>query len=372
MHDYRYDQWNDVLDTKEVTERHLIPSEAPYTIKLNEVPVKTSPSSLSVKIIEPATETFGTTFTEVAVTPSVDAYMPDYYSEADSDENWNTGSLLFNVGNAGQEVSVTYTAQGSLNSVLSPQCPAFWMERGDGSDGILLADTDMTLSGLKQYKSVYIASGVTVTVDGFLDIRCQGAFINYGTINATGGGGRGGWGLEGYPSSTYTSNIPPGMRGEKSICGGYGGAGYGSNGSSGVGVGNITVSSLTEDFKKYAMHNNIICNGGGGSHTKGYGDYDPDDGTDKFFGANGGNGGGFIRVIAKSHYSSGTYTANGNNGSSSKLNRTTYTGGGGGGGVIIIIVERNLASGSFTHTGGTGYASGGAGWHEVLEIGGEY
>lgn len=371
MHDYRYNQFDDYSNTITKTERHLIPNASPYTIQLNEVPVKTSPSSLSVKIVDPESETYGTTFTEVAVTPSIDTYMPDYYSEADSDENWNTGTLLFNVGNAGQEVSITYTAQGTLNSVLSPQRPSFWTERGDGSDGILLADTDMTISGLKQYKSVYIASGVTVTVDGFADIRCQGAFVNYGTINASGGGGRGGYSLDGYADDGYGSS-PLGSRGEKSICGGYGGSGYRSNGSSGVGINGITVSSLNNDLKKYALTNNIICSGGGGSHSGGVGGSDDD--TYKYQGVSGGNGGGFIRVIAKSHYNSGTYISNGNNGSSASSTTAyrAYKGGGGGGGVIIVIAERNLSSGSFTHTGGTGYANGGDGWHEVLEIGGEY
>lgn len=368
MHDYRYDQWNDFSDYLSVTERHLIPTQSPYTIKLNEIPAKTSPTSLTVKEYLPTTDTYGDTFLEVAVTPTSTTFYPDYFTGADDDENWNTGTIEFNSNDSGKLVEISYTAKGTLNSVLSPQRPSFWTERGDGSDGILLVDSDITLSGLKQYKSVYIKSGCTVTVDGFLDIRCQGAFVNYGTINASGGGGRGGYGLCGDDNKYGGTWL--GLRGEKAICGGYGGAGYKSDGSSGVGAGNITCSSLTESLKKYALYNNIICSGGGGSNSGAFGSTDGEGDYSSSGDYDGGNGGGFIRIIAKSHYSSGTYISNGEDGESG--NYGSCEGGGGGGGVIIVIVERNLASGSFEHTGGSGYANGGGGWHEVIEIGGEY
>lgn len=369
MHDYRFDQWNDTFNTKQVTEIQRIPNESPYTIILNEVPVKTSPTSITVKKYEASTETAGDSFAEVAATPSENEFYPDYFTKADGDDNWNTGTLLFNENNALQTVQITYTAKGTLNSVLSPRRPSFWTERGDGSDGALYATSDMTLSGLKQYTNVYIKAGVTITVDGFLDIRCQGDFQNYGTINATGGGGRGGYGLCGDDNGGGGTWL--GLRGEKAICGGYGGAGYKSDGSSGVGVGNITCSSLTESLKKYALYNNIICNGGGGSNSGAFGSSDEGD-YSSIGDYDGGNGGGFIRIIAKSHYSSGTYISNGKNGKSSNYGSFAFEGGGGGGGVIIVIAERNLASGSFEHTGGSGYANGGGGWHEVIEIGGEY
>lgn len=368
MHDYRYDQWNDVLDTTEVTERHLIPSEGPYTVTLNEVPVKTSPSTITVNRISTTTGEINSAFTEVAATPAKNEFYPDYSTGADSDENWNTGTLLLNSANAWQIIEVTYTAQGTLNSVLSQQRPSFWTERGDGSDGHLVLTANTNLNGLKQYKSLFINEGVTVTVDGFLDIRCQGAVVNHGTINASGGGGRGGYGLCGDDNKYGGTWL--GLRGEKAICGGYGGAGYKSDGSSGVGVGNITCSSLTESLKKYALYNNIICSGGGGSNSGAFGSTDGEGDYSSSGDYDGGNGGGFIRIIAKSHYSSGTYISNGENGESGKDG--SFEGGGGGGGVIIVIAERNLESGNFEHTSGIGYANGGDGWHEVLEIGGEY
>ena len=46
--DIRHDPFMDVPTSITLTERHLIPSISPYTICLNEVPVKNSPTTTIV------------------------------------------------------------------------------------------------------------------------------------------------------------------------------------------------------------------------------------------------------------------------------------------------------------------------------------
>ena len=62
--DYRYKQFDDVLEPIAISgETHIIPSNSPYEIRLNEVPVKESPSSISLTIA-------GVAASEVAATPA--------------------------------------------------------------------------------------------------------------------------------------------------------------------------------------------------------------------------------------------------------------------------------------------------------------
>ena len=47
--DYRHDPFSDISTAISLTERHLIPSISPYEIRLNEVPVKNSPTTTVIK-----------------------------------------------------------------------------------------------------------------------------------------------------------------------------------------------------------------------------------------------------------------------------------------------------------------------------------
>lgn len=106
--DYRYDQFQDVLNSINITgETHTIPSVSPYIIRLNEVPLKNNPSSISLTI-------GGIKANEVSSQPAAGEFWPDYSTNADNDETWNTGTILFNVADAGKSVVVTYKGTGNM------------------------------------------------------------------------------------------------------------------------------------------------------------------------------------------------------------------------------------------------------------------
>lgn len=109
IHDYRYDPFNNTFNIKAIyNERHTIPKNSPYTIRLAEVPQKTSPTSLSVKF------SGGSALTEVAAQPAQGQYWPDYLTTEHGVADWNTGTLLFNAADAGKVVLVTYNGMGTL------------------------------------------------------------------------------------------------------------------------------------------------------------------------------------------------------------------------------------------------------------------
>ena len=186
---YRYDAYSDIPSNITLTERHLIPAISPYIVTLNEVPVKSAPSTTVVKYINdiPAgVPAYGDTLVEVSATPVAGQYYPDYHTNADSNENWNTGQILFAAADAGRTIEVTYLAKGTLTGVSCNMYPSWWCDRGDGSDGDFYPTSNVTLKGRYDFRSVYIPAGVTVYVAGFIDIRCQGMFINAGLINGDG------------------------------------------------------------------------------------------------------------------------------------------------------------------------------------------
>lgn len=109
--DYRYDPFNNIAEPVPITgETHIIPSNSPYTIRLKEVPVKDSPSTVSLTIA-------GVSAVEVAADPAAGEFRCDYTTGADQDDNWNTGLIQFNAADAGKTVVVSYTGIGSLVSV---------------------------------------------------------------------------------------------------------------------------------------------------------------------------------------------------------------------------------------------------------------
>lgn len=344
--DYRHDPFSDVSTAATFTERHIIPSVSPYVINLNEIPQKNSPSTMTVKAItnvNGSTVTYGSTFAEVAANPSSNEFWPDYNTGADGDENWNTGKLLFNSSNAGQLVEIRYTATGTLAGVKSNRYPAWWLDRGDGSDGDFAPTANTTISGFKQYKSVYIPAGVTVTVYRWTVLQCQGAFVVEGTLTANGQGAIGGSESGGTGSNeyAYASFGGAGGRGEAGEAGGAGG---------GLGIG-----GLAQDVNAIYIYKNIIIafggGGGGGSNGKAGGP-----------GGAGGNGGGCIYIIAPEVKITGSVTANGNAGGAGiSAGLGTGGGGGGGGGGCVTIIAHVLNSGIVTAYGGSGGLGGGTG-----------
>ena len=377
---YRYDAYSDIPSNITLTERHLVPAISPYIVTLTEVPVKSAPSTTSARYINDisgGSAVYGESLTEVSATPVAGQYYPDYHTNADTNENWNTGQILFAAADAGKIVEITYLAKGTLTGVTSAAYPSWWRDRGDGSDGDFYPTGNVTISGRKNYRSVYIPAGVTVSVSGFIDIRCQGMFINAGTINASGGGGLAGQQVK--IRNLYGANIGlNGNPGEPAIGGGAGGAagsssdsGYYGVNSSGTKIGGSRLS-LDAAGVLAGCYSEEILGGGGGSSP---GVYSISEGgsTETLSGAVGGNGGGMIRIVAKSHKNIGSYISTGLNGTSVTVDSAIQTGGGGGGGgVILVVCERNLSSGTASVGGGAGGSyggSGGAGWYRVIELG---
>ena len=377
---YRYDAYSDIPSNITLTERHLVPAISPYIVTLTEVPVKSAPSTTSARYINDisgGSAVYGESLTEVSATPVAGQYYPDYHTNADNNENWNTGQILFAAADAGKIVEITYLAKGTLTGVTSAAYPSWWRDRGDGSDGDFYPTGNVTISGRKNYRSVYIPPGVTVSVSGFIDIRCQGMFINAGTINASGGGGLAGQQVK--IRNLYGANIGlNGNPGEPAIGGGAGGAagsssdsGYYGVNSSGTKIGGSRLS-LDAAGVLAGCYSEEILGGGGGSSP---GVYSISEGgsTETLSGAVGGNGGGMIRIVAKSHKNIGSYISTGLNCTSVTVDSAIQTGGGGGGGgVILVVCERNLSSGTASVGGGAGGSyggSGGAGWYRVIELG---
>lgn len=377
---YRYDAYSDIPSNITLTERHLVPAISPYIVTLTEVPVKSAPSTTSARYINDisgGSAVYGESLTEVSATPVAGQYYPDYHTNADNNENWNTGQILFAAADAGKIVEITYLAKGTLTGVTSAAYPSWWRDRGDGSDGDFYPTGNVTISGRKNYRSVYIPAGVTVSVSGFIDIRCQGMFINAGTINASGGGGLAGQQVK--IRNLYGANIGlNGNPGEPAIGGGAGGAagsssdsGYYGVNSSGTKIGGSRLSLDAAGILAGCYSEEIL--GGGGGSSPGVYSISEGGSTETLSGAVGGNGGGMIRIVAKSHKNIGSYISTGLNGTSVTVDSAIQTGGGGGGGgVILVVCERNLSSGTASVGGGAGGSyggSGGAGWYRVIELG---
>lgn len=337
-HDYRLNPFTDTMDSVDITEYQIVPATSPYTIRTAEVPQKTTPSTIVIKEITSfsgSTPVYGRTFTEVSATPSTSQFMPDYYTNAGGDENWNTGLILFNAADAGTMIEVSYKGTGTLASVNESDWPAWMQDKGNGADGNYNPSSSTTLAaGTYNFSSVTIPAGVTVTCSGKVYIKCTGNFINNGTISANGVGGTGG--------------TPSGYAGSGANGGGNGGAGGsvrdGNAGSCSGGAGGAA---------QYNIQDVATITGGAGGGSGG-GLYQSDDGgTWRSYGGTGGRGGGAFIVVASSCINNGTISANGGNGSSGSGNYLAYGGGGGGGGGIIIMAAQLIVAGTCSVSGGS-------------------
>lgn len=346
-HDYRLNPFTDTMDSVDITEYQIVPATSPYTIRTAEVPQKTTPSTIVIKEITSFsgnTPVYGRTFTEVSATPSTSQFMPDYYTNAGGDENWNTGLILFNAADAGTMIEVSYKGTGTLASVNEGDWPAWMRDKGTGTSGNYNPTSSTTLAaGTYNFASVTIPAGVTVTCSGKVYIKCTGNFINNGTINANGAGGSGGG------STNGNGNAGSGANG-----GGNGGAGgsynfydvryYRYGGAGGAAQYNIQDATT------------ITGGAGGGSGAGCYmEDLEP---TENRYGGAGGNGGGAVIIVASSCINNGTIRANGNNGGTAwGGNASPRIGGGGGGGGIIIMAAPLVISGTCSVAGGSAGAS---------------
>lgn len=354
------------------TEKHIVPAVSPFVIRLNEVPEKQDPSNIKIEYIDgnATGEPTGVTLTEVAATPGAGEYRLDYSTNAVDDKEWNTGLIEFSSADANNVVRVSYTGTGTLAGVKNNRFPSWWLDRGDSSDGDFVPTGNTTISGVKQYRSVIIRSGVNVTISGYAIIKCQGVFINHGTINASGQGAYGGAG--GYYAKDAAGEYYPSAAGAgASGISGVGGAGGSNHGAAGAGGGcaafNVpldgpSVIELTMSLRGFGFG----AGGGGGGCGVGA--------NFRYSGGAGGRGGGAIAIVSTSIYNSGTIAANGANGYSTGNDKGSG-GGGGGGGMVAMIADTIMNYGSVTTAGGAGGsgrtsgAAGGTGIVFIKELG---
>lgn len=273
------------------------------------------------------------------------------------------GSLI------GKYLGVLDTGLGKYVRPISP-------ELGNGSDGDFVSSGNVTWSSEKNFTSVLIQDGHTITVNGNFDIKCQGEFkIEVGGILTAKGRGHAG----GYYGSPYAqqgsselgtgSNVSGGLRnGGGGGCadpsaqnsgGGGGGGGYASAGgtgnlisgdASGQGGAIYNDSSLSIYTLAY-----LKGSGGGG----GCAGISPRAGI-------GGAGGGIIRIQTKTFVVEGEINCDGNDGQDGEAYSTSFrTGGGGGGagGTIFVVcllgasINANLIH-AIGGVGGLGYIYG--------------
>jgi hypothetical protein len=363
--DYRYNPFSDSAEAVSLTELYQVPAVSPYMIRLNEVPEVGDPSTMVVKAvtaISGTTRTYGSTFTEVAAVPASGSFRPDYNTKADSDDKWNTGTLLFAAADAGKLVEVTYNGLGTLASVKAPSYPAWFTDSGDGSDGDYAPTASTTLAGgTYNFSSVNIPAGVVITLTGCVILKCLGAFVCAGVITANGGngaannagrtGGTSGGNIGGIGGNGGTTDVSA-ENGGIGFCGGIGGAGgryyNGGTVATGGGVSYLDNGKAPTGNTNFVLNRGhlAICGGGGG------GGLNASSG-----GGGGGGGGGSMYIIAHSASISGSLTANGGNGGDIlSWSGSAYSGSGGGGGGGAVIVVANTISNTGTITANAGAA----------------
>ena len=362
--DIRVNPFNNATNYVNLTERHIVPSVSPFVVRLNEVPEKQDPSNMQMFYVDDTTgQTTETALTEVAATPGAGEFRPDYSTNAFDDTSWNTGLIEFSSADAGKIIEVSYTATGTLASVKSNRYPAWWLDRGDGSDGDFAPEADTSIGGEKNYRNVFIKAGITVTTTDELIIKADTVVIA-GTLSGEGarggnagkhGGASGGAGIGAGAGSGgkggSVTNV--GDAGENGTGGGYGGAGgsnYTSGGAGGASGGAIGI-----------QYGGSGAGGGGGS------------GGDKegWGGGGGGAGGRLIAIIANEIVvtNTGKISTNGGAGGSAS-SRYTGGGGGGGGGDLCLIGNMVKVDGNLSSAGGTGGgASGADGAQRIVSLG---
>lgn len=432
MHsDYRHDPFTDASTAITITgEAQMIPAGSPYTIRLNEVPLKETPSGIVMRIRDVLTAAiatagatsctvmngswfaindvitidteqmlvtnvsgstltitrgyngttaathsaniavYGPAWSEFAATPAARQYWPDYGTGADSDDNWNTGTVIFNSADAGKVLDISYKGTGTLASIDAARNYQPWMSGyGDGSDGHFISSGSDTIDGVKQYKSFTILPGHTVTVGSLpLWLLCQGPVLIKGTLTAVGGAGQSN-AMSNPAVGTSRGGANTGIAYDWSstptAVGGASGGGATTNKSFWRGM-QVADTNATP-AAAYQLMMALAGEPGGGAA-----------GATETNKAGQGGSGGSVVIACRRYRNAGTLSvAAGANGAASG----TYSGGdggggGGGGGVKIVAPSVSIESGGvLTVAGGAGgngaYAcSAGtpaAGWYKIFE-----
>lgn len=181
MNDYRFNPFENVSTAVTITgETHVIPSVSPYTVRLREVPLKETPSSISLTI-------GGVAANEVSAPPSAGEFWPDYSTGADGEDGWNTGTILFNGADAGKTVVVSYVGTGTLVDTRTSHGQAIF--KGSGvwicPEGIIKVFISMCGGGG--------GGGGASTSNSNGSSGGNGGITSFGSLlSASGGGGGGG------------------------------------------------------------------------------------------------------------------------------------------------------------------------------------
>ncbi len=248
---------------------------------------------------------------------------------------------------------------------------------GTGADGAFVSSGNATWSTEKNFTSVTIQNGHTITVNTDVEIKCQGAFTIQagGKLSAKGQGHAGGsrgvpYGYDGTSElgagsqDTGNPTTPNGGGGAGAQCSGFGQNSGAGGGGGGFGTGG-TVGSVISGYagqpgltyNDASLSNDAVAyrkgaGGGGGCSGIKYNSSYPNAG-------NGGNGGGIIRISCLSLTVAGEIDCNGNDGEAGRDYNGSYRAGGGGGGAggsirILCLGSATIGTGLIHASGGTG------------------
>lgn len=230
-------------------------------------------------------------------------------------------------------------SQNKLDSIPSIAINFFDTSFGNGTKDLIIDNKQMIDSGNYEFRSIIIENGGSLS--NFDSAKQSGMILrakekieikNGAIIDVSG--------LGGFGINKNTNSISQG-RGQNFEYAGGGGS-FGGGG----GIGSCTEKAIT---KKYGTLDDSLALGAGG----GIGIKNND--------GNGGNGGGYLKLIAPEIIIDGQILANGSNGLS--------TGGGGSGGKIVLYGSKISINGAVNANGGIGGNSqiqgaggGGGGW----------
>lgn len=221
--------------------------------------------------------------------------------------------------------------------------PLWHNDYGNGNDGEFVPAADTTISGIKNYTRVNIPIGVTVTVDKFTHIKCNGNVEINGTLKAIGGAGGA---VSKAGESGYFATGGTGGTGNVYSPGAGGGALETAEGVTGVTA--VLAYLKTENT---ALTNIYSAGGGGGDWAE------PHNGSPGV----GGDGGGGVLIVCKNFAVSGNIDASGENGENGHSPYGTG-GGGGGGGLVFVVCDDSNVTGTISINGGKGGARAWSGW----------
>ncbi|MCF7819867.1 MAG: hypothetical protein K9M44_00145 [Candidatus Pacebacteria bacterium] len=286
--------------------------------------------------------------------------------------NGNILTMTENLSNSYPEGSYIGKFLGVLDTVNNQYLRLQSPDLGDGGDGAFESTGNETWSSEKNFTSVLIKDGHTITVNGNFPIKCQGTFEIEagGKISAKAKGHAGGYGARYYGNCGASELGGSTQQWERNGGGGGGGyasgssisrscgagGGYGTNGGNGYTYGsspnNTPQGGLAYNDSELSNFSESYLKGSGGGGGAG---------AESSGHSRGGYGGGIIRIHCKNLIVNGEIDCDGGDATEAGTPYNYYTGGGGGGagGTIYLQVLNKATLGTnLVHSNG-GIRSGG-------------